>query len=249
MNNRQDDNNTGRDQVYAEPQEQVDAFKFDAQVADVFENMINRSVPGYPLILDMIGVLTERFVQPNSNCYDLGCSLGASTLKIRQHMPSDSHLLAVDNSIAMIDRCRANIERDHSQASTDVLQQSIQDTQINNASIVVMNFTLQFIPDAERPALLKRIADGMLPGGALVLSEKLVFDDAAEQQFQTDLHHDFKRYQGYSDLEVAQKRASLENVLVPNSEEQHIERLSKAGFREVRMIVRCLNFASFLAVR
>ena len=164
-------------------------------------------------------------------------------------MPSDSHLVAVDNSAAMIDRCRANIERDHSQASTDVLQQSIQDTQITNASIVVMNFTMQFIPDSERQTLLKRIADGMVSGGALVLSEKLIFDDQEEQRFQTDLHHDFKRYQGYSDLEVAQKRASLENVLVPNTAEQHIERLSKAGFREVKMIVRCLNFASFLAVR
>ena len=90
MNNRQDGRNTGQDKVYAEPLAQVDAFKFDAQVADVFENMINRSVPGYPLILDMIGVLTERFAQSDSNCYDLGCSLGASTLKIRQHMPADS---------------------------------------------------------------------------------------------------------------------------------------------------------------
>ncbi len=126
MNNRQDDVNKGQDKVFAEPLEQVGAFKFDAQVADVFENMINRSVPGYPLILDMIGVLTERFAQSRSNCYDLGCSLGASTLKIRQHMPADSHLIAVDNSAAMIDRCRANIERDHSQASTEILQQSIQ---------------------------------------------------------------------------------------------------------------------------
>jgi|TARA_B110000495_G_C23002347_1_gene591704 tRNA (cmo5U34)-methyltransferase len=249
MNNRQDDVNKGQDKVFAEPLEQVGAFKFDAQVADVFENMINRSVPGYPLILDMIGVLTERFAQSHSNCYDLGCSLGASTLKIRQHMPADSHLIAVDDSAAMIDRCRANIERDHSQASTEILQQSIQDTEIDNASIVVMNFTLQFIADPERPALLKRIADGMSTGGALILSEKLIFDDEDEQRFQTELHHDFKRYQGYSDLEVAQKRASLENVLIPNSIEQHIDRLSSAGFREVRMIVRCLNFASFLAIR
>ena len=158
-----------KDTVYAQPQAIIEAFTFDGQVADVFENMINRSVPGYQLILDMIGLLTEKYAQPQSNCYDLGCSLGASTLKIRQHLPATCHVIGVDNSSAMVERCRTNIARDPSQASVEIREEAMQTTQIHNASIVVLNFTLQFIKDEQRTDLLKRIASSMLPGGAMIL--------------------------------------------------------------------------------
>jgi tRNA (cmo5U34)-methyltransferase len=238
-----------KDTVYANPLEQIEEFRFDASVADVFENMINRSVPGYPLVLDLIGVLTEKYAVENTNCYDLGCSLGASTLKIRQHLPESCHLVGVDNSRVMVERCRANIDRDHSQATVEILEQRLQDTIIEDASIVVINFTLQFIPDDERQALINSIAEGINEGGALIISEKVRFEDDSLQEAMTELHHAFKKYQGYSDLEVAQKRVSLENVLIPNSERQHIERLTMAGFESAQTFVRCFNFASFLAVR
>jgi tRNA (cmo5U34)-methyltransferase len=89
----------------------------------------------------------------------------------------------------------------------------------------------------------------MVKGGVLILSEKIRFEDESTQTAMTKLHHEFKRYQGYSDLEVAQKRASLENVLVPNSEQQHIQRLEQAGFETVTLIARCVNFASLMAIR
>ena len=238
-----------KDTVYARPILRVSDFRFDAAVADVFENMINRSVPGYPLVLDLIGVLTEKYARPNTNCYDLGCSLGASTLKIRQNLPESCHLIGVDSSSAMVERCKANITRDHSQASVEILEQMIQDTQVENASIVVINYTLQFIPDEERQTVLTRIANGMVKGGALILSEKISFDNAARQQSMTELHVEFKKYQGYSDLEIAQKRASLENVLITNTEQQHINRLLNAGFETAQLFVSCFNFASFLAIR
>lgn len=238
-----------KDTVYAQPQAIIEAFTFDGQVADVFENMINRSVPGYQLILDMIGLLTEKYAQPQSNCYDLGYSLGASTLKIRQHLPATCHVIGVDNSSAMVERCRTNIARDHSQASVEIREEAMQTTQIHNASIVVLNFTLQFIKDEQRTDLLKRIASSMLPGGAMILSEKLRFEDSNMQQQMTELHHNFKKYQGYSDLEIAQKRAALENVLIPNTEQEHLERLTESGFSSVQMVMRCLNFATFLAIK
>lgn len=238
-----------KDKVYARPIKQIEAFRFDAKVADVFENMINRSVPGYALVLDLIGVITERYALENTNCYDLGCSLGASTLKIRQHLPQSCHLIGVDNSNAMVERCRANMTRDHSRATYEILAQKLQDTPIKNASIVVINFTLQFIPNNERLEVIESIARGMVEGGALILSEKIGFDDQAEHDAMTELHHAFKKSQGYSDLEVAQKRAALENVLMTNTQREHIERLQAAGFKRVQLFVRTFNFASFLAIR
>ena len=240
---------TKKDTVYAQPLASIQAFAFDGQVADVFENMINRSVPGYALLLDLIGQLTEKYAQPHSNCYDLGCSLGASTLKIRQHLPASCHVIGVDTSPAMVERCRTNMARDHSQASVEIRQEAMQHTSITNASVVVLNFTLQFIPDEQRADLLTKLARNMLPGGALILSEKIRFEDTDTQAHMTELHHDFKKYHGYSDLEIAQKRAALENVLIPNTEQQHLQRLTDAGLQAAQVYLRCFNFASFLAIK
>ena len=247
-NNKEEINNR-EDLVYAVPMQKVEPFTFDAQVADVFDNMITRSVPGYPLVLDLIGVIAEQFGQAKTTCYDLGCSLGAATLKLRQHLPADCHVIGVDNSTAMVERCRQNVARDHSQASVEIINNDIQQVDIRDASIVVMNFTLQFIPDEERIALLEKIAVGLRPGGVLVLSEKIHFDDDATQDFMTELHHGFKSHQGYSDLEIAQKRASLENVLISNTGQQHIDRMHHAGFERCQMILRCINFATFLGTK
>ena len=237
------------DKVYAEPITHLDSFKFNARVADVFENMIERSVPGYQLILDMIGLLTEQFSQPDTNCFDLGCSLGASTLKIRQHLNASCHVIGVDISSEMVERCKINTERDHSQASIEIRNEDLRDTRIANASVVVMNFTLQFIPNADRDATIKNIASGIVDDGILILCEKIKFAEAGQQDRFNNLHQSFKRLKGYSDLEIAQKRAALENVLVSNTADEHKRRLLRSGFKEVEQIIQCFNFVAFLAIK
>ena len=121
--------------------------------------------------------------------------------------------------------------------------------QVENASLVVLNLTLQFLPPAERSAIIGSIAQGTLPGGALLLSEKICFDDPGQQTLMTELHHDFKRAHGYSDLEIAQKRSAIENRLIPETLETHVQRLREAGYSTVTPWFQCFNFASILAVR
>ena len=237
-----------KDTLFATPME-ASPFEFNAQVADVFDNMIQRSVPGYNFLLDVIAVLGQRYGVEDSQCYDLGCSLGTTSLRLRQNLPASCHVIGVDNSAAMVSRCQHNMARDHSQASYEICQQDIQSTHIENASIVILNFTLQFIDDDERQSILNKINAGMRPGGVLLLAEKVCFDTPGQQQLQTDLYHDFKRLQGYSDLEVAQKRAALENVLVPNTLEQHHKRLLNAGFKQIEVCMKCFNFAALLAFK
>ena len=241
--------NKKTDTVYSQQQDNIDGFEFNARVADVFENMIERSVPGYGLLLDMIAVLTEKYSQPGTNCYDLGCSLGASTLRIRQNLPQDCTVIGIDNSAAMVERCKQNMERDHSQATVDIRLENLQETVIENASVVVMNFTLQFIPDEDRAEILKQIVGGLNKGGILILSEKVSFVDGQRQNLMTELHHEFKKHQGYSDLEIAQKRTSLENVLISNTMDEHVSRLKEAGFTTTELCVRCLNFVAFIAIK
>ena len=239
-----------RDHLYTKQLNPVQSFQFDDRVAAVFEDMIERSVPGYGLLLDMIGVITAEYAQPGTRCYDLGCSLGASTLSIRRGLSYDScEIIAVDNSGDMIEKCKQNVARDSSRIPTQVLRQDILDTDFDNASIIVMNFSLQFIAATERTNLLKRIAGGLVSGGVLVLSEKVRLDQVPEQEILTKLHHGFKRAKGYSDLEIAQKRTALEQVLVPDGMHQHHGRLIDAGFREAWTWFQCFNFASILAIK
>lgn len=232
------------------PLQRVGDFEFDDAVADVFPDMIRRSVPGYGSMLGMIAQCAQLFVTPKSHVYDLGCSLGAGTLLIREHAVSDSRIFAVDNSAAMISRLQEKLQPVPQNSAEVILQQAdMREVQVQNASLVVLNLTLQFLPPDARNDFMARIAAGTNPGGALILSEKICFTDPAQQQLMTTLHHDFKRAHGYSDLEIAQKRTAIENRLIPETLETHVARLRSAGFAIVSPWFQCFNFASVLAVK
>ncbi len=245
-----------RDRIYALPQNQVGEFTFDESVVEVFPDMIARSVPGYASILSMIEQLAGRFVRNGTNVYDLGCSLGAATLLIRGQAPADCVIHAVDNSTAMVRRLQEELSRTTYAAppssplcSVVVHEADIRGFAMNSASFVVLNLTLQFIPPAERATLLQSVFDALQPGGGLLLSEKLKFEEPNVDALLCDLHHDFKRAHGYSDLEIAQKRTAIENRLVPESLPCHVKRLQDVGFSLVAPWFQCFNFASILAVK
>lgn len=242
----------GKDRLYEDRPTEAGDFVFDERVVRVFPDMIRRSVPGYGTIVPMIGMLARRYAQPGTRIYDLGCSLGAATLAMRAAARApDLRIIAVDNSPEMI----AGLERelaaraDENRPTVEVLLADLMDTPIERASVVVLNFTLQFVEPARRDGLLARIAAGLLEGGVLLLSEKVCFDDPAVQALQTEWHHDFKRAQGYSELEIARKRDALENVLVPESLGRHRERLLATGFQRVVPWFQGFNFVSMVAFR
>ena len=238
-----------KDTLFAKPRTHLVDFAFDEQVASVFPDMIRRSVPGYETVIAMLGVFASQYVTDNSRVYDLGCSQGAATLAIRHHIHAAGvTMIAVDNAQAMIDRCQSNLAADLSTTEVQLRCEHIQDTEIHRASLVSLNYTLQFIPLAERQALIERIYDGLQPGGALVLSEKIACDPQ-QQQRMTDWHHEFKHLNGYSHLEISQKRQAIENVLVPETDDAHQQRLKQAGFQTVDRWFQCFNFASYLAVK
>jgi tRNA (cmo5U34)-methyltransferase len=238
------------DTIYSSPLAAVDGFQFDQQVVDVFPDMIKRSVPGYTTIISMIGNLAERYAQSNSHCYDLGCSLGAATLAMRHRIQaSNCQLVGIDNSPAMIERCQQVMAADSAELNVELICDDLQNIELKPASVIVLNFTLQFIALEQRPEILQKIYDALLPGGVLILSEKVAFDEAPHQDLMIELHHNFKRSNGYSDLEIAQKRSSLENVLIPETLEAHRERMKRVGFQSSDVWFQCLNFASLIAIK
>ncbi|WP_375753516.1 carboxy-S-adenosyl-L-methionine synthase CmoA [Vibrio sp. HN007] len=239
-----------RDDIFSSPIDNIGNFSFDENVVEVFPDMIQRSVPGYSNIVSAIGMLAERFVKPNSNIYDLGCSLGASTLSIRRNIKQEGcTIYSIDNSKAMVERCKLHVNAYRSDTPVNVVEADIRDVDIENASMVVLNFTLQFLSPEDRHALLEKIYMGLRPGGILILSEKYIFEDERSNELLIDLHHDFKRANGYSELEISQKRSAIENVLIPDSVPMHKKRLSEIGFSSVEVWFQCFNFGSMYAIK
>ena len=236
-----------RDQIFSQANDLVD-FTFDANVANVFDDMVRRSVPGYQSMIEMIGLCVKTYGQDHTNYYDLGTSTGATAVAIGvNNIHQNTQIIAVDNSPSMIDKCTKTLNNkvDHAQ----VICADIETLEIENASLVVLNLTLQFITPDNRQALIDKIYQGLNKGGALIISEKIHFNDPQKQQQMTQLHLDFKRANGYSELEIAAKRQSIENVLITDSQETHLERLQIAGFSTQACHFQCLNFACFLAVK
>jgi len=245
-----DKNSSHHDRYYAEPQDMLVDFVFDDKVAQVFPDMIRRSVPGYETIIAQLSIFARQFGRRGSRIYDLGCSTAASSLALARGLShlDDYDLLAIDNSSAMLEQARHNL-RDKVSGRLQLICADICDVAISNASVVCLNFTLQFIAPEQRAPLLSRIYRGLIPGGVLVLSEKLQFTDTQEQAFIDNMHLAFKRENAYSELEIAQKRSALENVLRPESLAAHQSRLRDCGFLQVYPWFQDFNFASLVAIK
>ncbi|QSH41970.1 carboxy-S-adenosyl-L-methionine synthase CmoA [Lentisphaerota bacterium ZTH] len=242
---------TDKDEIFSKPLNKVDDFKFDRNVAAVFPDMIKRSVPGYENVIIMSGLFAERFAQTGTNLYDLGCSLGATTLAMRERITADDcRIIAVDKSVDMIKRCRELIgEAGSSAVQLELREADIRDIEYSNNSMTVLNYTLQFLPPEDRRPLLQKIYDSMLPGAVLVLSEKVTFEEKQNSDLFIDIYHAWKAHNGYSEMEIRQKRNALENVLIPDTIPQHLQRLEAVGFKRCELWFQCFNFMSMVAFK
>lgn len=239
-----------RDRIFAETEADAGSFEFNDAVADVFPDMLERSIPGYAATIDAIGMLAARYVQPGTRCYDLGCSLGAGALAMRRNIAVPGcEIIAVDVAPAMIRRCRELVSADDSEVDVSVIEGDVCNVNIEKASMVVMNYTLQFLSLEQRDSIIGRIYDGLIEGGVFILSEKVVDEDPEIEELLIEMHHEFKRQNAYSDLEISRKRAALENVLVPETMPTHMARLQNAGFRRAGVWLRHFNFVSIIATR
>ena len=237
-----------KDQLFTKQRATGD-FLFDDNVASVFDDMINRSIPGYRNIISMIGVMAKRHCQEGSEIYDLGCSLGAASFAIAEQIACENCLIhAIDSSQAMISRLQDRLQ---TSGTPQIVSQcaDITDVEINNASVVVLNFTLQFVPRRSRDALIQKVYEGLKLGGILIISEKIEFPDPTLNEMFTELYYNFKEQMGYSKMEISQKRTALENVLVPETLDSHRQRLSHAGFSAIDVWFQCFNFASLVAFK
>jgi len=234
-----------KDKLFSEPFSNIKSFAFDEKVVSVFPDMIKRSVPGYDTILKGIAMLAMKYVKPSSHVYDLGASLGAVSLTVDQAIGAQSvKIHAIDNSEPMVMAFQQSLSKVKQNNQILIHLADIADTSISDASMVVSNFTLQFIPVKHRVALCHSIYSGLNKGGVFILSEKIQSSDTM-----IDYYHGYKKINGYSDMEIAQKRQALEDSLKPDSLDVWQQRLMAAGFKQIEVWFKAFNFISIVAVK
>ena len=230
------------DNLYQVPLEKVADFEFDAKVTAVFDDMVKRSVPGYDVVVDMIGVIggvLERLLGQPLVIYDLGCSRGAVTQALLKNLKHESNsITSIDSSADMI-QAASKIITD-TRVSFEI--NDISQMKLEKADMVVLNLVLQFLPTEQRLSMVTKIHRALNPGGLLILTEKVrtTDDDIV-------IHEQFKSHQGYSALEIQQKREALEQVMQIDTPTAHEQRLSTAGFSKVQVWFKLLNWISYMA--
>lgn len=235
-----------KDTLYRHGESRED-FTFNEQVAEVFDDMVNRSVPLYATVIDAVARLLNRKQQQQLTVYDLGCSTGTTLLELSRRLEHESlQLIGIDNAPAMVTRARRKAAMF---SKTDILsfrEDDISTCTLENADVILCNYTLQFTRPVVRQALVQRFFEALPEGGLLIVSEKVLANGPFNRQF-IEIYHDFKRQQGYSELEISAKREALENVLVPFSMEENLDLLRQAGFSHVEVFCKWFNFASMAA--
>jgi len=246
-----EEDNVAKDTLFKTMRKTKGSFTFDKKTASVFDDMLSRSVPFYSEIQRMIVELTKSFICNNSNVYDIGCSTGTTLLNLAKSIDKKGiRLIGIDSSEPMLERARKKLKKN------DVLNRCIligadlnQDFEVRNASVVIMNLTLQFINPMKRDSVVSKIFHGLKKGGCLIFVEKILSNDTKFNRKFVEFYHDFKMRNNYSKLEISRKREALENVLVPYRYDENIKLLKKNGFKSVDSFFRWYNFCGIVAVK
>jgi len=225
-------------------------FTFNDQVAEVFDDMLNRSVPYYSAIIDGIAGLLQQQTLPGRTVYDLGCSTGTTLLELARRLPDSGYrFVGIDSAPAMIKKAKLKAELFTKSTVIDFIEGDITTAELKGAGAILCNYTLQFIRPMIRLQFVQRLYESLPNGGICFLSEKIISHDRKLNREFIAMHHQFKRRQGYSELEIAAKREALENVLVPFSIEENIDLLRQAGFQSVETFFQWFNFVALVALK
>jgi len=222
-------------------------FEFDEDVASVFDDMLSRSVPHYNDMLQLTTSFALKYVSENSVIYDLGCSTATTLINIAQNSDNNLQLIGIDTSDAMLNR--AKHKTNAYGITIEFIEDDIFNVPFEKSSVIISNYTLQFIRPLQREKLIKKIYNSLKPGSVFIFSEKVITDNKILNKQYIDKYYDFKKTQGYSEFEISQKREALENVLIPYTYEENKKMILDAGFSHFDCLFKWINFATFIAIK
>jgi tRNA (cmo5U34)-methyltransferase len=239
-----------KDEVFSKEIEKASDFKFGANVASVFDDMVNRSVPFYGEIQRMMAELAARHAAEGAFVYDLGCSTGTTMIGMDTMVDKSIRFIGIDDSEEMLKKCKSKFEELNFTRPFELRCADLgKGVKIENASVVVLCLTLQFVRPIYREQVLKNIYDGLNPGGVLILVEKILAEESSFNRDFIDYYYNYKRRNNYSEMEISQKREALENVLVPYKLSENISLLRDQGFAHCEVFFKWYNFAGLIATK
>ena len=239
-----------QDTLFRDKREFINDFDFGKNTAQVFDDMLNRSVPFYSEIQRMIAEIANYFAVKNTNLYDLGCSTGETFIALDQNVPSKVKFIGIDSSDAMLEKARKKMEEAKISHEYALIRSDLnQGVNIENASIVIMSLTLQFIRPLYREKVIRSIAEGINESGCFIVIEKVLSTNSLINRLFIKLYYDFKKRSGYDELEIKQKREALENVLIPYHYDENRQLMLSNGFKSCESFFRWYNYCGLLAVK
>jgi tRNA (cmo5U34)-methyltransferase len=238
-----------RDTLFVDKATEIGGFNFGERTAEVFDDMLDRSVPLYREMQRMMGEIAAEFAQDGTNIYDLGCSTGITMETLMQTVKQDVHFIGVDYSQAMLARAKERLKTADA-PRWDLVQSDLnKEFAFENASVVVVNLVLQFVRPLFRDTLIRNLYAGLRPGGCLILMEKVLGNDSLFNRTFIKFYYEMKKRNGYSELEIAKKREELENVLIPYRVEENYELLRQGGFHHIDTFLKWYNFCGIVALK
>ena len=234
-----------KDKVFDKPL--IKQFEFDEEVASVFDDMLNRSVPFYKEMQRLTINFALNYLEEDDNVYDLGCSTASTLIELSKHSPNKLNLFGIDNSEAMLNR--ASKKAKAFGVDLTLINNDLHNISYDNAKLIISNYTLQFIRPLQREKLVKKIYNNLLDDGVFIFCEKVISSNKILDKQYIDEYYEFKKTQGYSEFEISQKREALENVLIPYTEEENKKMILDAGFSHCETLFKWVNFATFIAIK
>lgn len=230
--------------------ESIGDFDFGEATAAVFDDMLDRSIPEYRELQRMIGELAASFAEPGTRVYDLGCSTGITLETLADAIRVPVEFVGLDYSPAMLERAHQRLSGLTESGRLTLREADLNaGVEVENASVVVLNLTLQFVRPLRRDLLIRDINRGMNPNGCLILVEKVLGNDSLFNRTFIRLYYEMKRRNGYSNTAIARKREALENVLVPYRLDENLELLGRNGFNQTDIFFKWYNFCGILGVK
>ncbi|RXJ83422.1 carboxy-S-adenosyl-L-methionine synthase CmoA [Arcobacter sp. CECT 8985] len=222
-------------------------FEFDEDVASVFDDMLNRSIPFYKQMQELTIKFALNYLNKDDYVYDLGCSTASTLIELGKQSNVNLNLIGIDNSSAMLARAKKKCKAFG--IDIDLKNEDLLSTSYKDAQLIISNYTLQFIRPLQREKLIKKIHDSLKEKGIFIFSEKVISNDKILNKQSIDIYYEFKKNQGYSEYEISQKREALENVLIPYTDEENKKMILDAGFTHFETIFKWVNFATYIAIK
>ena len=225
-------------------------WTFDEEVTSVFDNMLERSIPDYKNMRGLISEIGSRYVKPNTDIIDIGCSNGLSVQPFVNRFKDNNTYTLIDISKPMLNACKKRYKTLIEQEVVNVCDMDLRtDFTEKKASVVLSILTLQFTPIEYRQKILNNIYASLEKGGAFILVEKVLGNTYEIDNVLVDEYYKMKKEHSYTQEQIQAKRKSLEGVLVPVTAKWNEDLLRNTGFTKVDCFWRFLNFAGWIAIK